>query len=141
MHQNSHELIDENLKDRFNAFISKVLTERYAERWHYLFDHKKWHKIKPWDAWEDNFTLTKKIERRDNVEKLQAHIMKNYGVSEVVFIGLGHNSPKVEKGLINNIIDMMKDNLEGLYITNDKNIFIIKNHDGDIMIIDSSHTQ
>lgn len=138
MHQKSHELIDENLKDGFNAFISKVLTERYAERWHYLFDYKKWHKIKPWDAWEDNFTLAKKIDWKDSLEKLQTHIM-SYGISEITFIGLGDNIPKVESCSINNMIDMMKNNIEGLYISSNQNIFMITNHDGNIMIIDSSN--
>lgn len=130
-------LINDDLKNRFEYFVTKVVTERYTERWKSLFYGGKWNKINPWDAWEDNFTLAKKTEWKDGLEKLISHIL-DYGIDEITFIGLGHNLATVEKCSVNNMIDIMKSNIEGLYITNNKDISIITNHDGEIMIIDSS---
>lgn len=136
---NSPIKLNDKVEKKFQTFLEKSVSRNYLNRWRNLFVRgvKGWAKIDIWDAWNKDFTSKEVINWKRDVSQLPS-FLKGKNVSSFIFLGMGHNPPLITDTLpVETISHVLKNNVEGIALTNDENITLIMNHDGEIMIINS----
>lgn len=134
---NSQIKVSEEIKCLFQSFLKKNVNEKYSSRWENLFNKgvKGWQKMDIWDAWKDNFFKVNIIKWEKDFKRLLL-FLKGKNVDEFIFLGLGHNKPKIiEQAKFKEIEKIFKENIEGIIFAN--NTTVIMNHDGEFIVIDN----
>ena len=131
------------IKIVFKNFTKSFLSSNLRDRWNTLFDDhlKNWSKINPWDLWKTGNSLFFQTWEKSIMEIVT--FFNSESIKKFYIIGLGHSMPFFEIIGIDDLNNFIKNKcitknglywLEGLIITENKNIAFGKNHDGEILL-------